>query len=371
MIRKIVWIIVILGLAVIVVSPPISQALAQTQGQITVSNSSAQMNFPMALNFAALIKSNVNVTDIRLRYQVEQASFAQVTSEVVIPFTPAPVVNVKYSLDMKKVGGLPPGTYVDYWWVAKDQAGSRFETSPVRYQITDNRYKWLSLSQGKINLFWYQGDNSFAQALMTAAQQALVKLSGNTGATPDKAVNIYIYASAQDLQGALIYPNEWTGGVAFVQYNDIAIGISPSNLTWGEMTVTHELTHIVIFQVTFNPYNGLPVWLNEGLAMYNEGPLISQFTGPLAGAINSNSLISVRSLSSPFSAFSDKANLSYAESYTIVDYLLKQYGAAKMSSLLDTFQRGSTYDGAFQTVYGFDLDGLNRLWQIWVKSQKY
>jgi hypothetical protein len=371
MIKKIIGPLAVMLFALAVLCPAASPVTAQGAGQIAVSNSSAQIDFPLTLNFAAVVKSNVNITDIRLSYVVEQATFAQVTSEVFIVYSPGSTVNVKYGLDMRKTGGLPPGTLVDYWWVVKDASGARLETSPVQYQISDNRYQWQKLSQGKINLFWYQGNQAFAQALMDAAQQALVKLANNTGANLSQAVSLYIYASAQDLQGALIYPNEWTGGVAFVQYSDIAIGVGPSQIDWGKETVTHELTHIVIFQVTNNPYNGLPVWLNEGLAMYNQGALSTQFSDPLNAAISSNTLISVRSISSPFSAYATKANLSYAESFSLVDYLLAQYGAAKMSALLAAFQQGNTYGGAFTSVYGFDLDGLNSRWQTWMKSQKF
>ena len=133
--------------------------------------------------------------------------------------------------------------------------------------------------------------------------------------------------------------------------------------------MTHELTHIVIHQVIFNPYNDLPVWLNEGLAMYSEGPLTKQFTVPLKLAISRNAIISVRTIASPFSADSNKANLSYAESYTLVEYLVKQFGSGKMHSLLQTFKNGSTFDGAFQKVYGFDMDGLNEQWHTWVSTQ--
>ena len=129
----------------------------------------------------------------------------------------------------------------------------------------------------------------------------------------------------------MIYPSEWTGGVSFFQYNIITIGVSPSNLTWGEGAMTHELTHNVIGQVVFNPYDDLPVWLNEGLAMYNQGPLTSQFLDPLAKAIRNNQLLSVKMISSPFSAYSDKANLSYAESYTLVDFLIQKYGSENMA----------------------------------------
>lgn len=369
MIKKVTILVVALFMFLTLLSPAAEPVMAQGQGQITVSNSTAEMNFPLSLNFSAQFKSNVNITGIRLEYQVQQMSFAQVTSEVYVTFTPSTAVNATYSLDMRKVGGLPPGTLVDYWWKAKNANGDTLDTSPVQYQINDNRYSWHNLSQGKIDLFWYKGDNAFGQALMSAAQKALIKLANDTGATPSKTVDIYIYASAQDLQGSMIYPSEWTGGVAFTSYNIIAIGISPDNLNWGEGTITHELTHIVVNQVTFNPYNTLPTWLNEGLAMYNEGPLTSQFTGPLNAAIANNTLISVRSLSSPFSAYPDKASLSYAESYSFVDYLITQYGSAKMLALLKTFEQGSTYDGALQSVYGFNMDGLYNQWKTWIGSK--
>jgi hypothetical protein len=204
---------------------------------------------------------------------------------------------------------------------------------------------------------------------MSTAQQALLQLKADTGASPDKVINIFIYANSKDLQGSMIYPNEWTGGVAFTQHNIVAIGINPTELSWGEGAMTHELTHIVIHQVVFNPYNDLPVWLNEGLAMYSQGPLTRQFTVPLKLAISQNNLISVRSIASPFSANSDKANLSYAESFTLVEYLVKQFGSNKMQNLLQTFKNGSTFDGAFQKVYGFDMDGLNEQWRTWVSTQ--
>jgi hypothetical protein len=295
-------------------------------------------------------------------------SFADIFAEGYVSFTSSTEVSASYALDLRRFGGFPPGTTMHYWWVIKDAGQARLETSPVTYQISDNRYSWNNLSQGKINLFWYKGDKTFAQALMDTAQSSLVKLAKDTGANPDKPVNIYIYANSDDLQGSMIYPNEWTGGVSFTQYNIITIGISTSNLTWGKGAMTHELTHNVIGQVIFNPYDDLPVWLNEGLAMYSEGPLTSQFLDPLANAIRDNQLISVNMISSPFSAYSDKANLSYAESYTLVDYLVQKYGSQKMSDLLQAFKAGNTYDGALQQVLGFDMNGLNQQWQLWVKT---
>jgi len=251
----------------------------------------------------------------------------------------------------------------------EDAKRDRAESTPVRVQFDDSRYPWHSLTEGKVTIYWYQGDEPFAQELMATAQEALVRLTEDTGAYLEKPVKAYIYASARHLQGSLIYPQEWTGGVAFTRHGIIAIGIAPDKLDWGKRAMTHELTHLVIHQVIFNPYNDLPNWLDEGVAMYNEGVLSPQFATRLNKAIAEDSLISVRSLSSPFSAHAEQSILAYGQSYSLVEFLINNYGSDKMLKLLNTFRQGSSYDGALGKVYGFDMDGLDTRWRDYVTEQ--
>ena len=132
----------------------------------------------------------------------------------------------------------------------------------------------------------------------------------------------------------------------------------------------HELMHLVTHQVTHNPYNSLPVWLNEGLSVYAEGEMSDTFEYYLAQAVLNDSLISVRSLSSPFSSDSQISYQSYAQSRSLVEYLINSYGQDSMLTLLNTFRQGSTYDNALMQVYGFDMDGLNELWREYI-IEKY
>jgi len=358
----------LLALAVCLFLALLVPSLVQAQGRLAILGSSAQAEFPLRLNFGLSAESDTNITDIRLHYRVEQVGFAQVTSEVYIEFVPASSVNIDWSLEMIKIGGLPPGSSVEYWWTVEDARGDRVETAPVQVRFDDTRYPWQSLTQGKVIICWYQGDQSFAQELMLTAQQSLARLAEDTGAQLEKPVRLYIYANTQDLQGAMIYPQEWTGGVAFTRYGVMAIGIAPGNVDWGRRAVAHELTHLVIHQITLNPYIDLPVWLDEGLAMHTEGPLEAVFSDSLSGAIAGNRLISVRSLSSPFSAYAEESVLSYAQSYSLVDFLITNYGQGKMLELLNTFRQGSSYDGALEKVYGFDMDGLDALWRDYVTA---
>jgi hypothetical protein len=338
---------------------------AQAGSGLVVSDSSVSVNFPGSISFNISAGSDVNITDIRLHYQVERMEHAQIIAEVYVTFTPAKSVKTQWVWDMRRTGGLPPGSSVTYWWTVKDAGSDKIETTPDVIHIEDGRYNWQTRQQGQVKLFWYQGNNTFADELMAAAQQALTRLADSSGAELESPVSLYIYASTADLQGSMIFPQEWTGGVAFSQYGVIAIGIAPdsASLAWGKRTISHELTHLVVGQVTFNPYNSLPTWLSEGLAMTAEGDLEQYFIDYLSAAEANNALISVRSLSSPFSAYTDKSLLAYAESNEIVFFLINEYGREKMFELLHAFRQGSGYDEALNRVYGFDMDGLNALWQ--------
>lgn len=362
MIKKIISLLMLIALVMTLAVP----GTAMAQSGFGVVTSSVKANYPISVTFSISAQSSAEIEDIRLHYSLERDSFANVTAESYVNFQPATKVNTSWTWDMRQTGGLPPGAKITYYWTMKDAAGDTMQTKPDVFQFNDTRFNWQKLTQGQITVYWYDGGSSFGNDLMNTAQTALARLTKDTGAYLKKPITINIYASAADLQGAMIFPQEWTGGVAYTEFGIIAIGIAPDNLTWGERAIAHELTHLVVHQMTFNPYTFLPTWLDEGLATYNEGPMQSDYKSALQQAIKNNSLITVRSLCSSFSAFPNQALLSYAQSQSIVTYLISTYGEPKMLQLLQTFSKGSGYDAALQAVYGFDLDGLNSRWQKYV-----
>ncbi|MFC1934837.1 peptidase MA family metallohydrolase, partial [Chloroflexota bacterium] len=203
--------------------------LAQASNGLAVLNNSADVDFPSSITFSLSASSDIAITDIRLHYQVNRMSHAQVTSEIYIEVIPDAAIDTEWNWDMRMTGGLPPGSSVNYWWTVQDAANRKVATDMIEIRIDDDNYNWQSLTEGKVTLYWYQGDESFAKDLMMAAQQALVRLAEFTGAELEKSVEIYIYANSRDLQGSMIFPQEWTGGVAFTRYGIIAIGISTGN----------------------------------------------------------------------------------------------------------------------------------------------
>jgi len=344
--------------------PPTPPATTpEIQGDITLLSSTAEVEYPSALTFTMEAESPAEITEVELEYKIDKITTVVLTTRTTPDFEPAPKVKASCNLDMKKLGGLPPGAEIIYHWEIEDAEGRNLETESATVSFDDFRYPWMSLSEETVTLYWYQGDQAFAQELMDAAQTALEMLAADTGAQLQRPVKVYIYATYDDLRGAMIYPQEWTGGVAFTEYGIVAIGISPDNLSWGKKTVAHELAHLVTYQMTYNPYGDLPTWLNEGLSMYAEGELTPSEKAILNDAIRQDELVSVRSLSSSFPARGE-ITLHYVESYSLVKFLIDTSGREKMLQLLGVFKQGKSYDDALLEVYGFDTDGLEDAWRI-------
>ncbi len=358
---------IILGLLLL-----LSPSLVKAETGIAVIASTVDVNFPSQAVFTVEAESSADIVDARLYYQVDRMNYAEVVSEGWADFAPANRIEANWVWDMSNAS-LPPGADVTYWWMVEDDDGNRVETSPEIMHFDDNRFTWHSLTGsagggGGMTLYWYTGGDSFARELMDTCEEGLASLTQDVGAYPEKPIKIYVYESTGDLRGAMVFSQEWTGGVAFVDFGIIAISISPNQLEWGERALLHELTHLVVHQATFSPYGQLPLWLDEGLATYSEGELDPDLRSSLNSAISEGTLISVRTLCSPFSAYTDKARLSYAESYSLVKYLLDNYGQDKMLDLLTVLKQGSTYDEALTEVYGFDINGLDTRWRATLTS---
>jgi hypothetical protein len=337
--------------------------VAWADGEITITSDKAQARFQEQITFNLEAKDDTSdITRITLYYQIVGQP---VTSYAYPKFDPGRAVKAEYVWDTKK-SYIPPGVSITYYYLLEDAAAHQLKTSPQTFVYTDTRHTWRTEKNSQLSLSWYQGSDSFGRALFGAATTALAQLATDAGVTVtvQSPVSIWIYDSYDELRKSMEQgAKEWTGGVSYSDMGIILIGVPENRLEWGKRAVAHELSHVVIDRATHNPFGDLPRWLNEGLAMYAEGPLESEYQAALDRAISQNKLLSLRTLSSNFPADSAQATLSYAESYSVVKYLIDTHGRDKMAALLNTFKEGSTYDGALKKVYGLDTDGLDAAWQ--------
>ncbi len=334
------------------------------QAGITVVSDTITLAFPDSATFRAEFTGGVNITSAVLEYGVDQLTCGTVVAKTFPAFTPAADVKVEWTWQMQQSGSLPPGASIWWQWQVQDASGAQF-TSPKQTKLwLDSVHNWLVISGGNINLHYYDGGQAFGQALHDAAATALVRLTQDVGLGTDKPVDIYIYANTNDLKDAILYEPAWVGGQAFPEYDIVIIGVSTDQLDWGKSTEAHELTHVLVGHLTFTCLGFIPTWLNEGLAMYGEGGPQAAELAQFDQAKAADQLPSLRSLAGGFSEESDRATLSYTESFSVVNFLIQTYGRDKMTSLLTGLHNGTTTDEALQSAYGFDTDRLEDAWRL-------
>jgi hypothetical protein len=271
---------------------------------------------------------------------------------------------------MRQSGSLPPGATIWWRWRYTDETGRETLSDQKTITWLDKDYNWKTINNGDyLRLHWYEGDQTFAIDLSKAAFNGLQFNETQSGLKADSPIDIYIYADTNDLKDAVLYEPSWTGGQAFPDHNIVIIGISQSDLEWGRDTIVHELTHVLVGHLTFSCLGDVPTWLNEGLAMYSEGELDLDWQAQLDDAIRDDTLLTVRSLSAGFSEVSDKAYLSYSQSFSIVKFLIETHGQDKMTSLLTALRDGATVEAALIQTYGFNIDGLEAEWRKSIGAQ--
>ncbi|MCL4458830.1 MAG: peptidase MA family metallohydrolase [Chloroflexi bacterium] len=335
---------------------------AVAAGSITVVTNTYQNNFPTRITFNLEARSDTEINQVILFYGLGDDP---VITRVYPEFTPGRQVKVEHVWNTQRQY-IPPELTVRYYWVIENSGGDRLKTAPLVFVNRDTRFPWQRLHEGQIELLWYKGEQGFAQQLLDAATAAAARLEQEVGVKIEKPIKILIYKDQTDLLGVLEpKAHEWTGGRAFPEQGIIVIAASPSaeGLDYGRRTVAHELSHIVIYQATANPYGDIPNWLDEGLAMYNEGGVEPSYSRTLRKGVEENKLISVKSLSGGFPDAPEQALLAYAESYSLVRFILERYGSEKMARLLHIFREGATYDEALQRALGVDSVGLDAQWR--------
>src|SRR5512138_1638276 len=329
-----------------------------------ITNNDITLNFPETAIFHATLTSNADITSVVLEYGNEQQTCGEVVAKAFPQITPGKTVEAEWTWEMRQSGSLPPGAQLWWRWRVTDSSGNETLTDTKTATWLDNVHDWQTLNKGDyLRLHWYKGDQAFATELAQAAADGLTFNETQSGLKADTPIDLYIYASTDDLKEAILYEPSWTGGQAFSDQNIVILGISKSDLEWGKDAIVHELTHVLVGHLTFSCLGEVPTWLNEGLAVYSEGGLDPNSEQQLNDAIRDDTLLTVRSLSGGFSEVADKAYLSYSESYSLVKFLIETYSQEKMTSLLVALRDGQTIDEALMQTYGFNVDGLEDAWR--------
>jgi hypothetical protein len=342
---------------------PGSTAVQVQEADAWVLKNEALVDYPNTVTFRLETDPAVTIVEATLTYDVEQIACLDVSTQV-------PVAGdgsvFEWQWVMIRSGNPPPGSTLWWQWTLTDNRGQTFTTSRQELTFTDDRFDWQTVSAGDISVHWYEGAQ-VGPMLLEAAVSGLAVLEQDLGIEVQDDVAFYIYGSSDDMREAVLYIQDWAGGVAFSEYGTILMGVPPNIAAdWGRSTVRHELAHLALEQYGRSCVGGRrPSWLEEGLAMYAEGEPSEQVRRDLDNGLRDNSFTPLRSLNGAFPAHGAEASAAYSQSYSVIQFLNERYGRESIQALIQQLATGKSYDAALQEVYGFNVDGLEQAWRAW------
>jgi hypothetical protein len=336
------------------------------QSGIQISDLSVSHFFGEEIVFSARITSAAAIQEAHLFFLAEGDQTTRV-----VPVQPDEDGFIEYR-HLIAQGMVRPFARVEYWFQAADINGQSVTSEHQSFRYSDNRYPWQTLEDGEIRLHWYAGDTLFGQAAFDAARAGLRKAESYLGAQPGEAIEIYVYASAADVQDALRLGGlTWVGGHASPDLGVALVSIAPGEEQNLEMArqIPHEIAHILLYRMTGGTYANLPTWLVEGLASQMEQATNQDYIQVLSYATENNSLLPIASLCGPFPPDVSGAILAYAESESFVRYLHATYGTSGLQLLIRSYADGLDCDQGARQALGLPLSQLEARWQQTVLGQ--
>jgi hypothetical protein len=348
----------------VLVAPAPAPAYA-TEGNARFIDISADYEFNQTLTFYLTAEADTEIEFIELYWRSQHSIDLEGAYP---PFDPSRTVETSYEVNLR-LEYMPPGLDIVYFWRVTEEDGSVSESEQQTLFYMDDTQEWRTLTDGLTTLYWYTGSESFAQDIIDTANRAIERLSERFDATLDEPIRIIIYGDRGAFRNALSGGSvEWVGGLAYPSDFLVVAMIADGRGSEAEIRrmIPHEVSHLVFEQATANPFNSAPIWLNEGLAVYNQETPDVDHPDLIAEAVEEGRLIPLRALSSEFPYDPDQASLSYAESESVVTYIIEEHGDDRMAALIAIFRTEVSQEEALQATLGMSIDELDAAWKDWL-----
>jgi hypothetical protein len=263
-------------------------------------------------------------------------------------------------------GHLLPNTPLLARWrlIAADDPTDVELGPPLRITYADDRFDWKTESGALVRVHWYEGTADFGRRALKIGEDGVGKASDLLGVTESQPVDFYVYADHAAFYDALgPGTRENVGGEADAGIRTLFALIPPDQIddAWVGTVIPHELTHLVFHSAAGNPYHLPPLWLNEGLAVYESQGFDASDRGLVEDAVGAGTLIPLDGLIGQFPTGAGFF-LAYAESVSAIDFMIRTYGSDALVAVIRSYKDGRTDDEAFRQGLGVDTAAFGAAW---------
>jgi len=215
------------------------------------------------------------------------------------------------------------------------------------------------------------GDSAIARELERESGEIRRKIIADIGVDFPEKTQIVISPSVEQFQkdqpGGQWLPL-WAAGVAYPERNLIILR-SPKSVKKGRVDMReifiHEFTHVALGRALKG--EEAPVWLSEGLAMYESREWNFSRHAVLTEAVLTGRLIPLRVLTLSFPAEEHAAELAYAQSFIFISFIINKIGRNAFHQFIMNYGRSGDLESSLRRAVGMDLDDLEKKWLSYLK----
>ncbi|MFZ5799877.1 MAG: peptidase MA family metallohydrolase [Candidatus Omnitrophota bacterium] len=242
--------------------------------------------------------------------------------------------------------------------------------------VTLAEEKWSESKSSHFIVYYKDAPQDFIENVLNAAEDYYRSITSDLGFTRfgswswDYRCKIYIYKDAEEYKKVTGQP-EWSSGVT--AYQEKTISTYPLAAGFFDTLLPHELGHIIFREfVGFNA--DVPLWMDEGVASYQERARRWGSNQKVREAIKNNMFIPLNELSrrALSSADKDTVELFYAEAASVVYYLITTFGRFKFENFCEELKSGKPFEQALASAYvRFDnLADLEKAWKGYLQNEE-
>lgn len=338
----------------------------QVQAQVATFSAEAKVEFGRQIEFIGEYQGSADLTSAMLFYQVEglpetYEGEAEIAADG----------RIYYMLDVTQ-RPIRAFSMIEYWFELVTTAGDTISSPSFSVYYEDDRFEWSERNTARFRVHWYAGDTRFAQDVLDVAELGLQSAQNLLSFSLDQPVDIYVYASAQEMRAALqSFSQNWVGAHADPDLGVMVLSLpaGPEQRLEMERQIPHELMHILLYQKLGPGYANLPAWLNEGLASTAELYPNPDYLILMENAQRKGTLPSIQSLCRTFPKDASGAFLAYAQSASFTRYLHQLYGSSGVERLVQRYADGLECERGVVAALGSPLSQLELEWRVEVLGE--
>lgn len=228
-------------------------------------------------------------------------------------------------------------------------------------------------------LVLYQKDADLAERISRKAEECYTGIAVDLGIQKhgefwlwEKRVKIYVYPDRHDFLKATRSP-EWASGKAVWSRKEILT--YPGNSRFLESVLPHEIAHL-LFRDFMGFQDAVPLWLNEGIAQWEEKDIRSHKVRLSAQGVASGKIFPIKDLTQvDVAQLTDagRAALFYAQSASLVGFLIETHGAEMFRKFCGQLRDGKKVEDALRFAYPQtirNMDELEKGWKEYVRAKQ-